>query len=81
MKDSAVIEDRVGIGTTVPLAALDVGLGGTTGNRFMIPPKVDNSGRAALTEKVAGALIYNTQTNKLNVYNGTAWREVTDGAV
>jgi len=81
VKDSAVIEDRVGIGTTVPLAALDVGLGGTTGNRFMIPPKVDNTGRAALTEKVAGALIYNTQTNKLNVYNGTAWREVTDGAV
>ena len=47
----------------------------------MIPPKVDNAGRAALSEKVAGALIYNTQTNKLNVYNGTAWREVTDGAV
>ena len=79
--NSAAIEDRVGIGTTVPLAALDVGLGGTTGNRFMIPPKVDNAGRAALSEKVAGALIYNTQTNKLNVYNGTAWREVTDGAV
>ena len=81
VEDSAAIEDRVGIGTTVPLAALDVGLGGTTGNRFMIPPKVDNAGRAALTEKVAGALIYNTQTNKLNVYNGSAWREVTDSAI
>ena len=81
VEKSAAIEDRVGIGTTVPLAALDVGLGGTTGNRFMIPPKVDNAGRAALSEKVAGALIYNTQTNKLNVYNGSAWREVTDGAV
>jgi len=75
--NSAAVKDRFGIGTTVPLSALDVGTGGTTGNRFMIPPKVDNAGRAALTEKVAGALVYNTQTNKLNFYNGSSWEVVT----
>ena len=47
----------------------------------MIPPLLDNAGRGNLTGLVAGAMIFNTDTNKLNVYNGTAWREVTDGAV
>lgn len=29
--------------------------------------------------KVKGALIYNSDTNKLNFWNGSAWRVVTDG--
>jgi hypothetical protein len=36
--------------------------------------------RDALTA-VAGMIIYNSTTNKLNYYNGTAWKSVDDSAV
>ena len=36
--------------------------------------------RDALTA-VKGMLIYNTTTNKLNYYNGSAWKSVDDSAV
>ena len=40
----------------------------------MIPPLLDASvGIASLTSIVTGALIYNTTTNKLQVYTGSGW--------
>ena len=45
--------------------------------RFMVPPKVDNTGRGNLTGLVAGAMIYNTSLDKLQVYTGSAWETVT----
>jgi hypothetical protein len=39
-----------------------------------------NAERDAITA-VAGMLIYNNTTNKLNYYNGTAWKSVDDSAV
>ncbi len=87
--DSASVLSSVGIGTTELKSTVDFSSAGGTSsnpdanitNRFMIPPLLDNTGRGNLTGLVAGALIFNTSTNKLNVYNGSAWREVTDGAV
>ena len=87
--DQAAVFAGVGIGTTSPRSALDFSSAGAISNdpdagitsRFMIPPLLDNARRGGLTNLVAGAMIFNTDTNKLNVYNGTAWREVTDGAV
>ena len=87
--DQAGVFAGVGIGTTSLRSACDFGSAGAISNdhnagltsRFMIPPLLDNAGRGNLTGLVAGAMIFNTDTNKLNVYNGTAWREVTDGAV
>lgn len=37
--------------------------------------------RDLMTQPRAGTVIYNTTTNKLNVYNGTAWEEVTSTVV
>jgi len=37
--------------------------------------------RDLITQPRAGTVIYNTTTNKLNVYNGTAWEEVTSTVV
>ena len=44
---------------------------------FMIPPKVTKAQRGNLTGLVSGAMIYNTNLNKLQVYNGSAWETVT----
>ena len=43
----------------------------------MIPPKVTNTQRGNLAGLVSGAMIYNTNLNKLQVYNGSAWETVT----
>ena len=76
-----IVTDSFAVGSTSASSGVDFKTAGAAAKRFMIPPKVDNAGRGNLTGLVAGALIYNTSTNKLNVYNGTAWRQVTDGAV
>ena len=40
-------------------------------NRFMILPKVTSTQRGNLTGVVSGAIIYNTSTNKVQVFNGS----------
>ena len=49
----------------------------------MIPPRVTTTQRNALTDiggnalaaDEAGAVIYNTTTNKLQVWNGSSWND------
>tara|TARA_R100000664_G_scaffold4604_1_gene9182 strand:- start:119 stop:826 length:708 start_codon:yes stop_codon:yes gene_type:complete len=55
-------------------------IGGGATDAYIIFPRHTNTTRDALTAK-AGMVIYNTQTNKLNFYNGSAWRAVDDSAV
>lgn len=48
-----------------------------TGTTFaMIPPKVTTTQRDAIAAPTAGMFVYNTTTNKLNVYT-TTWEAVT----
>ena len=79
----SVMGQIIGAGTTQALSTVDFslagqGLGGDFANKmFMIPPKVSNAQRANLAGLVSGAMIYNTNLNKLQVYNGSAWETVT----
>jgi len=80
------IMSGIGIGRTVLTAAVDFSNAGRAHNdvvvdpasvnrMYMIPPKVTTTERGNLAGVVAGALIYNTNTNKLQVYNGSAWQD------
>jgi len=75
--------DPIGVGTDEPRAAIDFADAGqaTTGlaaNRmYMVPPKVGAGQTAGLVGLVSGAMIYNTNLNKLQVYNGTNWETIT----
>ncbi|MEC8553363.1 MAG: hypothetical protein VXY93_22925, partial [Pseudomonadota bacterium] len=68
------IIETIGVGTDVPRSAIDFrdagqGLTGASANRmFMVPPKVSNAQRNNLTGLVSGAMIYNTNSNRLEVY-------------
>jgi len=66
---------NVGIGTTSPNAAalLDV----TSTTQGFLPPRMTEAERDAISTPPAGLMAYNTTTDKLNFYNGTAWEAVT----
>ncbi len=79
INDGRVLFGAVGVGTTQPKAAVDFSDAGknTTINAYqnrmyMLPPKLTTSQRAGLSTET-GAVIYNTSTNKLQVYTGSAW--------
>ena len=82
---STALFGAVGVGTTAVRCNIDFNSagydGGPTTSSYMILPRVNNTQRNALTGMLSGAIVYNTQTNKLNFYNGSAWRAVTDAAV
>ena len=75
--------EALGVGTTQANSVVDFSnagqnLTGVKANRmFMVPPKVTNAQRGNLTGLVSGAMIYNTNLNKLQVYNGSAWETIT----
>ena len=85
-RHTQVVAKGLGVGNTAITAAVDFSNAGrnfdnvtidpTQVNRmYMIPPKVTTTERGNLAGVVAGALIYNTNTNKLQVYNGSAWQD------
>jgi hypothetical protein len=65
---------NVGIGTTAnAVAILDV----ASTTKGFLPPRMTTTERNAIVTPPAGLMVYNTTTNKLNFYNGTAWEAVT----
>ncbi|MBI2884970.1 MAG: hypothetical protein HYY15_02230 [Candidatus Omnitrophica bacterium] len=61
------LNGQVGIGTTNPTAALDI----RSTNSGFLPPRLLPS---AVTSPVEGMVIYNTDSNQLEVYDGTSWK-------
>ena len=65
---------NVGIGTTANASAI-LHLSSTT--KGFLPPVLTTTQRDAISSPAEGLMIYNTTTNKLNFYNGSAWEAVT----
>jgi hypothetical protein len=69
---------EVGIGTTTfcGIATLS---NNHTGFSAFVPPKMTTTNRNTMTTAglEAGGVIYNTTTNKLQVYNGSSWETIT----
>ena len=75
----------VGVGTTaIGKAAVDfsdagkIGAG-STANRFMLPPVLTGSERSNISQVLEGAFIYNSDNNRIEVYNGTSWQPASAG--
>ena len=74
----------VGVGTTaIGKAAVDFSdagkIGVTTANRFMLPPILTGAERSNITQVLEGAFIYNSDNNRIEVYNGTSWQPASAG--
>ena len=65
----------VGFGTSTPSEKALLDLTSTT--KGFLPPRMTTTQRDAITSVPAGLMVYNTTTNKLNFYNGSAWEAVT----
>lgn len=61
---------NVGVGTSPTTSAL-VALSSTT--RGFLPPRMTTTQRNAIASAATGLLIYNTTTNRLEIYTGSAW--------
>ena len=79
--DASIAALAVGVGTQTLRSSVDLADAGTITTRFMLPPKVTATQRGNLSGVVAGAMIYNITDNRLEYYNGSAWRQITDAAI
>tara|TARA_R110000824_G_scaffold44960_1_gene130503 strand:+ start:58 stop:1593 length:1536 start_codon:yes stop_codon:yes gene_type:complete len=62
---------RVGIGAAPNEASAILEIETTT--RGFLPPRMNTTQQNAISSPAAGLMLYNTTTNKLMVYNGSAW--------
>ena len=73
---SSIVVDGIGVGSTVIVGAADFkNAGPDATRRFMIPPKVTTTQRGNLSGVIAGAMVYNTSVNRLQVFNGSTWKD------
>lgn len=65
---------RVGIGTANPNSAakLDV----RSADKGFLPPRLTTAQRESIASPPAGLMIYNSETNGMEYYNGSAWLEL-----
>ena len=86
VRHGSAIFAGVGVGTTSSTAAVDFRFAGRShddviltsaqSNRmYMYPPKVTTTERGNLSGVTAGAMVYNTSVNRLQVYNGSTWKD------
>ena len=77
--ECGVVVGGLGVGSTVVVGAVDMREAGRPSNnatdRFMFPPQVTTTQRGNLSGVLAGAMIYNTSVNRLQVFNGSTWKD------
>lgn len=62
----------IGIGTSTPHASAILDLSFT--NKGVLFPRLTTAQRNAINAPAAGLLIYNSEANVLQVYDGSAWQ-------
>ena len=86
VRHGSAIFAGVGVGKTQATAAVDFANAGRSHNdvvlktseqnrMYMYPPKVTTTERGNLVGVTAGAMVYNTSVNRLQVYNGSTWKD------
>jgi hypothetical protein len=69
---------QVGIGTTNPNTSSVLDL--TSTNKAFLPPRMTTANRVAITNPVAGMVIFNTDSSCIEIYRGTSWYNVCTGS-
>lgn len=72
-----VVRGSVGIGTSSVAASALLDMVSTT--KGLLPPRMTTTQRDAISSPATGLTVYNSTTNALNIYNGTAWGAIGGG--
>lgn len=73
------IAQNVGIGTSTPNASAQLDISSTT--KGMLAPRMTIAERDAIVAPVQGLLIFNTNSNSFQYYNGTSWSNITHSGI
>lgn len=65
---------NIGVGTSAPNASALLDVSSTT--KGFLPPRMTTAQRTAIASPAAGLIIYNSSTNRLNVFDGSTWQEL-----
>ena len=77
----------VGVGNSIVVGGPSVSSGvdfkdaGGVTRRFMVPPTVSTAERNSLVDLVAGAMVWNSQLSRIELWDGTEWRYVQNAAI
>ena len=69
---------NLGIGTAIPDGSAIVDLNSTT--KGFLAPRMTTIERDAIAVPATGLLVFNTDTNQFNVYNGVTWATISGGS-
>lgn len=75
LQDNMSGADNIGLGTYSPdaSAALDI----TSTVAGFLPPRMTAAQRDAISSPAEGLMVWNSDTHKINCWNGSAWKVVT----
>jgi hypothetical protein len=75
---ASILAQSVGVGTTSPVAFVDFSSAGDGFNygRYLLPPVLTSTQITGMIGTAAGAMIYNSTTNKHQGYDGTVWNDL-----
>ncbi|MDP3645825.1 MAG: hypothetical protein Q8R25_01945, partial [bacterium] len=65
---------QIGIGTTSPFISSALQIDST--NKAFLPPRMTTAQKDAISGPTGGLILYDSDLSKLNVYNGSAWKNV-----
>ncbi len=74
---AAAVAQSVGVGTTTPHSSAALDVSSTT--KGFLPPRLSQPQRDAIGSPAAGLTVFNTTTNRTNIWNGTSWTEAIVG--
>lgn len=67
-------DGTAGFGTTTSVASAQLSITSTT--KGFLPPRMTTTQRNAISSPATGLQVFNTTTNELEFYNGTAWTAI-----
>jgi microcystin-dependent protein len=70
-------DGNVGVGTNSPDTSALLDVSSTT--KGFLPPRMTTAQRDAISTPATGLMVYNTDDDVMNYYNGSAWAEIGGG--
>ncbi len=74
-----LIAQSVGVGTNTPNASAQLDVSSTT--KGMLIPRMTDAEKIAIPSPVQGLMVFNTNTNSFQYYNGTSWNNISHSGI